>query len=200
MNIFKKIFRKTVANPKSKAEEAKSPFLPERKLPLDERFMSRFKNNGGKFLYCENMDEIFQNFKEILTENNWLDKEVQLFDSALQERFKNFSLKISEDNQADFLFTVCENLIADDGSVLISSNQIGERKLNDLSKNIVVFATTSQIKNNIGESLRDIKRCYGKKIPTNIQAFKHFGEKQEDDFLSYGSSTKNLYLLLLEDL
>lgn len=200
MNIFKKIFGKASAQPKSKAEEPKSPFLPERKLPLDERFMSRFKNNGGKFLYCENMDEVFQNFKEILTENNWLDKEVQLFDSALQERFKSFSLKISDDNRADYLFTVCENLIADDGSVLISSNQIGERKLNDLSKNIVVFATTSQIKNNIGESLRDIKRYYGKKIPTNIQAFKHFEEKQEDDFLSYGSSTKNLYLLLLEDL
>lgn len=200
MNILKMIIEKVFGKTGKKNKELKSPFLPDRKLPLDERFMTRFKSNGGKFLYCENMDEIFQNFKDILTENDWLGKEVQLFDKALQNRFKEFSFKISDNKNADFLLTVCENLIADDGSVLISSHQIGERKLNDLSKNIIVFATTSQIKNNIGESLRDIKRLYGKKIPTNIQALKHFEENLNDDFLTYGSSTKNLYLLLLEDL
>lgn len=200
MNIFKKLFGNDTNKKQKEGTEPKSPFLPEKKLPLDERFMTRFKGNGGKFLYCENMDEVFLNFESILSENNWLDLTVQLFDSFLKDRFQDFKLNIDESNKAGYLFTTCENLIADDGSVLISSKQIGERKLSDLADNIIVFATTSQMKNNIGESLRDIKRCYGKNIPSNIQALKHFEENKKDDFLTYGSSTKNLYLLLLEDL
>ena len=36
---------------------------------------------------------------------------------------------------ADFLFTTCESLIASDGSILISSNQIAEKKLIELHQN-----------------------------------------------------------------
>ena len=39
-----------------------------------------------------------------------------------------------------------------------------------------------------------------KNIPTNITTIKHFKATEDDNFLSYGSSSKNLYLLLLEDL
>ena len=41
---------------------------------------------------------------------------------------------------------------------------------------------------------------YEKDYPTNITTIKYFEKVKEDDFLHYGSSAKNLYLLLLEDL
>ena len=99
-----------------------------------------------------------------------------------------------------FFFTTCEYLIANDGSLLISSNQIAEKKLNELPKNFIVFATTSQIVQTIGEGLHGIKAKNKKNIPTNITTIKHFKVVDDDNFLSYGSSSKNLYLLLLEDL
>ncbi len=40
--------------------------MPEIKLPVDERFTINFKANGGKFLYCENLDEIFYSLEQIL--------------------------------------------------------------------------------------------------------------------------------------
>ena len=78
--------------------------------------------------------------------------------------------------------------------------QIAEKKLTELPVNFVVFATTSQIVENIGEGLRRIKTMNKERIPTNITTIKHFKSSDEKDFLSYGSSSKNLYLLLLEDL
>ena len=57
----------------------------------------------------------------------------------------------------DFLFTTCESLIANDGSLLISSNQIAEKKLVELPENFIVFATTSQFVNTISEGLQGIK-------------------------------------------
>ena len=82
------------------------------------------------------------------------------------------------------------------------SNQLKEYKLHDLPENLIVFATTSQLVDSIGEGLKNIKKKYKNSIPANITTIKHFQSNIEDkdDFLSYGSSSKNLYLLLLEDL
>jgi hypothetical protein len=53
---------------------------------------------------------------------------------------------------------------------------------------------------NIGEGLRQIKDRNKNQIPTNITTIQDFETQKEKDFMSYGSTTKNLYLLLLEDL
>ena len=202
MSLFRKIFG---LKPDQSSDEIKSTergkYMPEIKLPIDEKFTINFKANGGKFLYCENLNEIFQNLQNIVEENNWDEKKVLLFDTNLKDKFKNSALnpttKISE---CAFFLTTCENLIANDGSLPISSKQIFEKKLTELPVNFIVFATTSQIVENIGEGLRGIKSKNKQKIPTNITTIKHFKSSDEKDFLSYGSSAKNLYLLLLEDL
>ena len=90
--------------------------------------------------------------------------------------------------------------MAKNGSILLSSNQIKEKKLSELPFNFVVFATTSQLVDTISEGLRIIKTRNPNQIPTNITTIQDFETDKEKDFMSYGSSTKNLYLLLLEDL
>lgn len=202
MSLFRKIFG---LKSDHSTEEIKSndrgKYMPEIKLPIDEKFTINFKANGGKFLYCENLNEIFQNLQNIIDENNWDDKNALILDVNLKDKFKNSNLqpttKISE---STFFLTTCENLIGNDGSLLISSKQIFEKRLPELPVNFIVFATTSQIVENIGEGLRGIKFKNKQKIPTNITTIKHFKSDGEKDYLSYGSSAKNLYLLLLEDL
>ena len=202
MSLFRKFFgsKSEQASDDIKSDE-RGKYMPELKAPIDERFTLNFKANGGKFLYCENLDEIFETLNDILSENNWKDKKVLLLDDNLQDKFKDFELNTSKKtNESTFFLTTCENLIANDGSLLISSKQIFEKKLTELPINFIVFATTSQIVENIGEGLRGIKSKNWQKIPTNITTIKHFKSNDEKDFLSYGSSAKNLYLLLLEDL
>ncbi|MBD0824214.1 LUD domain-containing protein [Aestuariibaculum marinum] len=202
MSLFRKIFgsKSNQSDDELKSEE-RGKYMPEIKLPIDERFTINFKANGGKFLYCENLNEIFQNLQNILEENDWENKTALVVDEHLISKFKNFNFNASNKvSEASFFLTTCENLIANDGSLLISSKQIFEKKLPELPENFVVFATTSQIVENIGEGLRGIKAKNKQKIPTNITTIKHFKSSQEKDFLSYGSSAKNLYLLLLEDL
>ncbi|WP_445732776.1 LUD domain-containing protein [Mariniflexile sp.] len=202
MSLFRKIFG---LKSDQSSEEVKSgdrgKYMPEIKLPIDEKFTINFKANGGKFLYCENLNEIFNNLQQILEENNWEDDSALILDPNIKDKFKNSNLKPTTSiNDATFFLTTCENLIGNDGSLLISSKQIFEKKLTELPVNFIVFATTSQIVENIGEGLRGIKSKNRQKIPTNITTIKHFKSNDEKDFLSYGSSAKNLYLLLLEDL
>ncbi|MEC3905447.1 LUD domain-containing protein [Tamlana sp. 2201CG12-4] len=202
MSLFRKIFG---SKSKKTEEELKSDdrgkYMPEIKLPIDERFTINFKANGGKFLYCENLNEIFTNLGHIIEENEWREKPVLILDTNLEDQFKGSNLNPTKKlSESTFFLTTCENLIANDGSLLISSKQIFEKKLPELPFNFIVFATTSQIVENIGEGLRGIKSKNKQKIPTNITTIKHFKSGDEKDFLSYGSSAKNLYLLLLEDL
>ncbi len=200
MSLFRKIFGLKDGDGDNIKNEERGKYMPEIKLPIDEKFTINFKANGGKFLYCENMQEIFETLQQILDENQWGEKQVYLTDERLKELFKDFDLKPSTNlDVSTYFLTTCEYLIADDGSLLICSNQIAEKKLKDLPANFVVYATTSQFVESIGEGLRGIKNKYRERIPTNITTIKHFKTIEDKDFLTYGSSTKNLYLLLLED-
>ncbi len=202
MSVFRKIFGSNSDKSKDKSEkEDQHKFLPSKNAPVDEAFTINFNNNGGKFLYCETIDEVQINLKKIVEENNWSDKTALILNKRLKEKFKAFNFNTtSKSEEADFLFTTCEYLIASDGSLLISSNQIAEKKLAELPKDFIVFATTSQFVETISTGLQGIKAQNKKNIPSNITTIKHFKVDETNNFLSYGSSSKNLYLLLLEDL
>jgi hypothetical protein len=201
MSLFRKIFGlKNTPEDNIKSEE-RGKYMPEIKLPVDEQFTINFKANGGKFLYCENMQEVRDSLNSILKENNWQDDKVLLFDMRLSDLFKDFNFSTTKRiSESTYFLSTCEYLISDDGSLLISSNQIAEKKLKELPDNFIIYATTSQFVQNIGEGLRGIKGKNRDRIPTNITTIKHFKTIEDKDFLTYGSSSKNLYLLLLEDL
>ena len=196
MNFFKKFFKKPSLKEDSKNTESK--FLPKKKAVIEERFILKFIENGGKFLYCENLDEVQENFNLILDENEWIDSDILVINSELKKRY-NLSNKFSSTLEETKCFvTDCENLIANDGSILISSNQIHEKKLNEFPQCLIILSDTRKLKNTISEGLSDIK-SKSKNIPTNITTIKNFNIIKEDkDFLSYGTSSKNLYLILLE--
>jgi hypothetical protein len=202
MSLFRKIFgSKSKPAQEHVKDDERSKYMPEVKLPIDERFTINFKANGGKFLYCLDLDEVIENLGHIIQENKWEDDKILLLDDRLKDMFKSIPFNTSKSvTETAYFLSTCEYLIANDGSLLISSNQIAEKKLKELPTNFVIFATTSQFVETISEGLRGIKDKNKDCIPTNITTIKHFKSEEENDFLSYGSSSKNLYLLLLEDL
>ena len=72
MSLFRKFFS---SKSQKKEEELKSEergrYMPTQEIPIDESFTINFKANGGKFLYCEFLDEVYDNLNNIILENNW---------------------------------------------------------------------------------------------------------------------------------
>jgi len=200
MNLLKKLFGKK-SNSEIKIKNSdQSSYFPDEKAPTDEKFTYNFNKNGGKFLYCLNMDEVLEAFQSILEENNIEESDVYCINEQLAPKFNNANFNLESPKSNSFFLTVCESLIAKDGSILLSSNQIKEKKLSELPSKFIIFATTSQLVDTISEGLRKIKNKSKNLIPSNITTIRDFETEKEKDFMSYGSSTKNLYLLLLEDL
>lgn len=200
MNFFKKIFGSS--NDPAEEENTSEYYCaaPESNFSIDEQFIFNFKKNGGKFLYCENLKEVSEQFENILEENDWFENQSLCYEPRLFKLLDENKLPYKEVTNPTFLLAACENLIAEEGSILFSSKQIKQYKPNDLPINIVIVATTSQILPAKSDALSAIKRKYEKDIPTNITAMKYFEKAKEEDFTQYGSVAKNLYLLLLEDL
>ena len=199
MSLFRKIFG---SSEDASHEDEQSEYFTNKssELPVDEQFTYLFKKTGGKFIYCENLDEVKDQFENILEENDWFEKDVLCFESKLFHLLDDNKLNHTQVTNPTFILAGCENLIADEGSILFSSNQIKQLKPNELPDNIILLATTSQIVENKSDGLRVIKKKYDRDYPTNITTIKYFEKAAEEDFLNYGSSAKNLYLLLLEDL
>ena len=202
MSFFKNLFgskNDNSSNEDIKSDDLFAPTQPD--IPVEELFMLRFKNNGGKFLYCENSEELRENFLSILVENDWFESNVMCNEKELYPLLTENKLTY-ETGKSDNKFALisCEALISEEGSILFSSNQFKHYKPNELPTNMVVFATTSQIVNSKSDGLRRIKNMHEKNYPSNITTIKYFEEVKEQDFLHYGSCHKNLYLLLLEDL
>lgn len=200
MSLFRKFFSSN--NPISEEEigigGSKLPI--ENDAILEEQFIYNFNKNGGKFLYCENEAEVKEHFENILEENDWFESEAFCYEPNLFSILEENKITHHKTANPSFLLANCENLIADDGSVLFSSKQIKQYKPNELPTNIVIIATTSQIVETKSDGLSAIKNKYTGDYPSNITTIKYFKKVVEEDFTQYGSSAKNLYLLLLEDL
>lgn len=200
MSLFRNLFG---SGNDSSNEENENDFnnTPQHTLPADELFTINFKKNGGKFLYCENLTELKTLFEDILQENDWFESDVLCFETKLHGLLQENRLNFTTPQKPKFFFSTCEGLIADEGSILFSSNQTKQYKLPELPANMIVLATTSQIVSNKSEAMTEIKKRYdhNKQYPTNITTTTYFKQVKEEDFLHYGSTAKNLYLLLLED-
>jgi L-lactate utilization protein LutC len=199
MSLFRKIFGSgNLASDEDKESEFNNSFA-DNVTSVDEKFIYNFKKNGGKFLYCENSEEVSEHFENILEENDWFESEVLCYDPTLFKILDDNKLTYDKSANPKFLLAGCENLIAEEGSILFSSKQIKQNKPNELPTNIIILATTSQILATKSDGLSAIKKKYERDYPTNITTIKYFEKAKEEDFTQYGSSAKNLYLLLLED-
>jgi len=200
MGFFERIFGKKIKSDDQKLSPKESE---SESLPIDELFLREFTASGGKFLYCENQEEVDRYFDQIIDENHWQEKAILCLDHQLLDQYGPVTNFTDKHGKSTIFTTKCEYLIANQGSVLVCSKQLKGIKSETLPENLIVFARTSQMVASISEALRSIKqRHIGGPLPTKITSFKNNEVNQEnkDDFMHYGTKTKNLYLLLLEDL
>lgn len=197
MKFLKKIFGKN-------RKELFTEYIVNKKkgneLPADEIFAMKFVENGGKFLYCTSELEVDEVFRGILME---LGLYVKIYPSreVLKNVFEEHSsLFISNINDANVYLMDCEYLITSLGGVMLCSNQLNEKKIDELPETFIIFAKTSQMVWDITEGMRGIKEKYPSRKPTGLITMRSFKSRNKNDIMNYGGSYRKTYLILLEDL
>ena len=163
-------------------------------------FAKKFTEAGGKFIYIDKGDSVIDTFTKIKEENQWDKNNVKCLSPALS---KNLAIKktndIVEEEDLKALVIECEFLLSNSGRMLISSNQIKNNKLDSLPDVLIVIARSNQFVGDVSEGMTRLKSKYSKKFPTNITTINVKNKFIEDDFLSYGNSAKDIYLIISDE-
>ncbi|KQR95419.1 hypothetical protein ASG01_06130 [Chryseobacterium sp. Leaf180] len=193
MSLFKKIVSKLTNQP----EEAEKQSLEKlgdslKNADLDYKFAQLFTHSGGFFNYCADEAEALQILNQILKIEDinsvfCCDKDLQNFLNVLKVPFSK-DLELSN----DAAFITCEYLIAYDGRIMLSHNNILHYHSSRMPSKIIIMANVSQIVNNLNDAMGKIKRTGNIKNLTSIS-----GNHSKLDTAT-NNNTK-LFLLLLED-
>ena len=163
-------------------------------------FAKNFTEAGGKFIYIDKGDSIIDTFIKIKEENQWDKNNVKCLSSALSKNLGiNKTKDLFENDDLKALVIECEYLLSNTGRMLISSNQIKNNKLDSLPDILIVIATSNQFVSDVSEGMTRLKSKYLKKFPTNITTINIRNKFIEDDFLSYGNSAKDIYLIISDE-
>ncbi|MFC0343570.1 LUD domain-containing protein [Epilithonimonas hispanica] len=192
MSLFKKLVNKIMNQ--SEEEEPDVTKLADQlhDADLDYKFAQLFTHSGGFFNYCADESEALQTLNQIVK----IEQISNVF--CWDQDLKNFldvvkipySPELTEENDAAFI--TCEYLIAFDGRIMLSHNNILHYHSSRLPSKIIIMANVSQITHNLNEAMMKVKRAGNLKNLTSIS-----GSQSKLD--TPNKDNTKLFLLLLED-
>lgn len=192
MSLFKKFVNKIMNQQEDEQPDVTKLADQLRDADLDYKFAQLFTHSGGFFNYCADESEALQTLNQIIRIeqiNNvfcW-DQDLKNFLDVIKTPY---SPELTENNDAAFI--TCEYLIAFDGRIMLSHNNILHYHSSRLPEKIIIMANVSQIVANLNEAMMKVKRAGNLKNLTSISGSQSKLDTPNQD------NTK-LFLLLLED-
>ncbi len=151
-------------------ENFKGDIFAKDKASLAEQYAIELTNLGGRFIYCENNEDMLAKFLMLADNLNWT--KVAVKDAHLISLFgeKNMSFvnpdyNIDESNAA---ISSCERLVARTGSAVYSSAQAYGRQLPIYTPIHITVAYTSQLTKDWQEAKDAIMEKYNGKLPSML--------------------------------
>jgi L-lactate dehydrogenase complex protein LldG len=170
-NILKKI-RKALSNstplPFPQSEGNSTVYQPsEQDLGLE--FAQRFTSLQGKFVFCENENELVSQLKQVIANNKWekiFCKEEGLRKKLAEHTFDNYSY--NDLSTCDTALTTCEWLVARTGSIVMSAAQESGRTVSVYAPIHICIAYTSQLVYDVKDALLKAREKYSGNLPSLI--------------------------------
>ena len=162
-------------------------------------FAKNFTNSGGRFIFIDEINSTKEVFQKIFEENQWNLENVCSLDANIAKNLKIKSIRKIDNENVKALVTECEFLISNTGRILICNKQIKSNKIEDLPSVLIVLAKSNQFVSDVREGMTKIKNKYKGNFPKNITTLNVKNKLNEDNFLTYGNSAKDIYLILSDD-
>jgi L-lactate dehydrogenase complex protein LldG len=179
-----------------------TPLYEEYTDHADLLFAEQLTAVAGNFVFCEDDIQLVENLLLLAEEKNW--RKIYCWEPELQLLLSNYEFPYYS-TDTDFLnaevgVTLCESLIARNGSVLISNGNNAGRRLSIYPNVHIVIAYTSQIVLDIKDAFTVLKQKYPDAIPSMISNIT--GPSRTADIektLVLGAhGPKELYVFLME--
>ncbi|HVS93316.1 MAG TPA: lactate utilization protein [Mucilaginibacter sp.] len=142
--------------------------------PADEMpevvFAEEFSSAAGQFVFCEDEVQFIDYLLNLAEERKW--HKIYCWEPQLQDMLARYDYPYFETDkdfdQAEVGLTLCEALIARNGSILVSNAAAAGRRLSIYPPVHIVVAYTSQLVMDLKDGFRMIKGKYGSRLPSMI--------------------------------
>ena len=162
-------------------------------------FAKKFTSSGGRFTFIDEKNSTNEIFQKIIEENQWNSDNVCSLDSNLSKNLNIRLIRKIDNDNVKALVTECEFLLSNTGRILICNKQIKSNRIENLPPVVIVLANSNQLVSDVSEGMTKLKNKYKANFPTNITTINVKNKLNEDNFLTYGNSAKDIYLILSDD-
>lgn len=178
--------------------ELRGKYAPKESDPLDLKFVKRFTESGGYFLFCETRDEVLNNLRNIHSEIR--PRAFWSPEPALMQVLENAQIPVAASAaDADVMVTGAEALVAFTGGIMITDNQTGGMKASQFPAVHVALAKTSQLVDSLSDGMRRINSATREQRPQQIITLKGKSDASVRQASADPNKHRELYLLLFED-
>ncbi len=179
------------------------PLYKENEEELEVLFAEQLTAVAGNFIYCENGVDFIENMLLLAEKFKW--RKIYCWEKELQELLKHYEFPFYQSDkdfdQAEVGITLCEALIARNGSVMVSNHQAAGRRLSVYPPYHIIIARTGQLVLDLRDAFLLLKTRYGYQIPSMISTIT--GPSRTADIektLVLGAhGPKELFVFLIDD-
>lgn len=167
-------------------------------------FIERFKENGGIFMYFEEMEHFKEAIKQFVTENKW--SPLLTTSPSIKEILSDSEIEFSDDyrdterkNKVSLID--CECMIAQTGSIMVSDATAGSRAAYSFADTLLIVGRPSQIVAKIKDAFWLMKEKYCDNTPAEISIISGPSRSTDiEDTLVIGAfGCKQIALFLIEE-
>jgi L-lactate dehydrogenase complex protein LldG len=170
---------------------------------LDITFAEHFTAAGGKFLFCESRQEMVEILQQLKENHHW--SNIYYWEDEVKEIVEGYdNLKISigctlETSQA--AISMCEYIVASDGSIILSSKQASTRGLSVFPNAHIIIADASRLARNLNEGIKKFNKIHGSELPFAIYLSDKFAadSKPATTLVLNAHGTQNIFLLFVDE-
>jgi L-lactate dehydrogenase complex protein LldG len=170
---------------------------------LEFLFAEQLTAVAGNFVFCENGIDFIENILALAEKFKW--RKIYCWEPELQNLLSHYEFpfyKSDKDfDQAEVGITLCEALIARNGSVMVSNQHAAGRRLSIFPHHHIVVARTGQLVLDLKDAFQTLKNKYGNHIPSMISTIT--GPSRTADIektLVLGAhGPKELFVFLIDD-
>jgi len=196
MNLFNKLKKVAGIHQAETAQNSQSKnYVILQDDPNDVVFAKKLIQNNGIFFYCDKKDNLIQIIQALSKKLNI--ENIYCIEPLLKDLLSSalISYKDSDCLNCHAVLSSCEYLIANQGKIMLSSKQLASNDINNLPKEHIVIAYTSQIVRNLNEAMSGVNTRYIDNLPSTITTIT--GNIKNHSITE--GNVKNLSVILIED-
>ena len=180
-----------------------TPLYKQNTEELEVLFAEQLTGISGNFIFCENGVDFIENILELAEKFNW--RKIYCWEPELQALLAHYEFPFYQTDkdfeEAEVGITLCEALIARNGSVLVTNQSPAGRRLSIFPHHHIVIARTGQLVLDLKDGFQLLTNKYGNQIPSMISTIT--GPSRTADIektLVLGAhGPKELFVFLVDD-